>query len=169
MYLNIKRMFEEPEFDKDIDPCRGIGTKAFDAVSRLTPIVNVDLLIINENHNVLVSWRKDDVCGEGWHIPGGVVRYKETFAERLLKVAKEEIGIPITFDEQPLEINEILLPQSVRGHFISFLFRCYPEKEIITSAEKKQYDAGDLHWYKAATDIPLVKGQREYYTKYLKQ
>ncbi len=167
--MNIKETFSKDEFDKDINPCLGIGTNALDMVSCLTPIVNVDLLIINEDGKVLVSWRNDDVCGTGWHIPGGIVRYKESFEQRIRKVAEAELGI-FQFSKSPqlLEINEIFLPQDVRGHFISLLYQCDPIGIIKTVSDKNGYSAGDLHWFDYNKDISLIKGQKEIYTKYLR-
>lgn len=47
----------------------------FLVVASLTPIVNVDILIVKEG-NILLSWRDDEQCGAGWHLPGECVRLK---------------------------------------------------------------------------------------------
>lgn len=42
-------------------------------------MVNVDLLIKNVSSNeTLLTWREDEYYGPGWHVPGGIVRFKET-------------------------------------------------------------------------------------------
>ena len=167
MLINLKKLFDEDIYDKDINPADGIGTKAFEAVSCLTPIVNIDILIRNKEGKTLVSWREDAVCGNGWHLPGGIIRYKETFIERVHKTAISEIGSDVYVDEKPLEINEILLPQDIRGHFISVLYSCKLKEDLVFE-EKTSYQNGDLHWYEDGKDVQLVKGQRDIYTKYLK-
>jgi len=167
LQINLKEAFNNNVFDRIIDPSTGVGTDALDVISCLTPIVNVDLLIKNKDGKVLVSWRDDKVCGSGWHLPGGIVRYKESLLERVHKTAITELGVDVIVDESPLEINEIMLDQDIRGHFISILFKCEPFKDIHINNEISLIP-GVLHWYDYGQDKLLVKGQRDIYTKYLK-
>ena len=55
----------------------GLPDDIFYLVSRLTPMINVDLLIVNEQNEKLLTWREDQFYGPGWHIPGGIIRFKE--------------------------------------------------------------------------------------------
>ena len=88
--------------DKQIkNPSKGLPEELFFFTSRIVPLVNVDLLIKDENGRTLLSWR-DDEAGKGWHVLGGIIRFKETFAERLLKVAKTEIGRSVKLILSPL-------------------------------------------------------------------
>ena len=165
--MNLKREFDREEFNKEINPCNGLGKEAFEIVSEMTPIVNVDLLIRNENGQVLVSWRDDSVCKKGWHIPGGVVRFKETLLERVHKTAISELGTDVKVAPKPPEVNEIILDQDIRGHFISFLFECELCDSVKDISEEQCFEEGRLHWYRKGCDEPLVIGQRDIYSKYL--
>ena len=51
----------------------GLVDSVFYMVSRLTPMVNVDLLIKNDANQILLTWRADRYYGPGWHIPGGIM------------------------------------------------------------------------------------------------
>ena len=73
-----------------VDPRVGLPSEIFYFITRLTPMVNVDLLIKDENGRSLLSWRDDKFSGSGWHIPGGIVRYKEKMKNRLNEVAKQK-------------------------------------------------------------------------------
>lgn len=107
------------------DPTEGIGEEVFHLVSRFTPIVNVDLLIKNPAGEILLTWRDDQFYGPGWHIPGGVIRFKETFAERIAQVAQDELGTQVSCDYQPISVQEVMNhTRNTRGHFISILFNC---------------------------------------------
>lgn len=107
------------------DPKRGLPEDVFLFVSRVTPLLNVDLLIKNERSQTLLTWRDDGLHVPGWHVPGGIVRYKETLADRIHAVAVSELGVDVTFDAVPLAVNELIHPsRSVRGHFLSFLYAC---------------------------------------------
>src|SRR3954451_13793393 len=64
------------------EPVDGLPEEFFLFLSRYTPIVNVDLLIqeaIGEDRRrTLLTWRDDETYGAGWHVPGGIIRYKES-------------------------------------------------------------------------------------------
>ncbi len=118
-------------------------------ISRMTPLINVDLLIKDENGRTLLSWRDDEYAGTGWHVPGGIIRVKETIRKRLGKVAETEIGAKVKFDFKPLAINETIFKRRPLGHFVSFLFKGYlPSSFIPQNKGLKETDAGYLKWHK---------------------
>ncbi len=107
------------------DPRRGLPEDLFLFASRITPMVNVDLLIKDVEGQTLLTWRDDGYWKPGWHIPGGIVRYQEPIAERIRAVAWMELGARVAFEAVPLAIKEIIdRERRVRGHFISFLYQC---------------------------------------------
>ena len=106
------------------DPRRGLREDVFRFVSRITPLVNVDLLIQDERSRTLLTWRDDEFYGPGWHVPGGIIRYKETAADRIRACAREELGTDVSSDAAPLLVTESIRDHNTRGHHISLLFRC---------------------------------------------
>lgn len=107
-----------------IDPDKGLSPDLFRLVSRITPLVNVDLLVQDETLGTLLSWRPRGNYKPGWHVPGGIIRVRETFGQRLEKVAMLELGAKVTFDTQPVAINEMIhKTANTRVHFVSFLYR----------------------------------------------
>ncbi len=107
------------------DPARGLPEDIFLLISRLTPLVNVDLLIRDDRGRTLLTWREDAYYGAGWHVPGGIIRFKETAAERLRAVAREELGAEADPEPAPVAFHEEIHPErAIRGHFISLLYRC---------------------------------------------
>lgn len=147
-------------------PSKGLPEEIFLFVSRVTPLVNVDLLIKDESGRVLLSWRDDIYAGRGWHLPGGIVRYKEKLETRIQQVAKNEIGTSVKYDPVPVAINQVFSKHKNRGHFISILYKCFlsckfiPENKGLT---KK--DAGFLAWYNSCPKN-LIK-VHEIYRKYI--
>ena len=94
-------------------------------VSRITPLVNVDLLIRDARGRTLLTWRSDRFYGPGWHVPGGIIRFRETAAERIRIVARRELGAEVEFGPSPLFVHEGIHPERRdRGHFVSLLYRC---------------------------------------------
>lgn len=114
------------------NPSDGLPKDAFLFISRMTPLINVDLLIKNEKEQTLLTWRDDGYHGPGWHIPGSIIRYKEKVADRIDAVAKKELGARVNFKKEPLAINEVICSRKTRGHFISLLYEC----KLISSLDK---------------------------------
>lgn len=154
--------------DKEIaNPQAGLPNEMFRFISRITPLINVDLLIKDENRRTLLSWRDDQYAGKGWHIPGGIIRFKETFETRIKEVAKSEIGAKIKFDSNPMAINQLINKEcGIRGHFISILYKCsLPSVFVPENKGLKETDAGYLKWHKTCPEN-LLKFH-EIYRKYL--
>ena len=78
-----------------MDARAGLGKRLFEAISSLTPSVSVELIIrsADQKHSLL-TWRDDELYGPGWHVPGGVVRFKENMINRVETVVHQEIGVP---------------------------------------------------------------------------
>ena len=80
----------------------GLGTELFLFSSTLMPVVNVDLLVTNPKHEILLSWRDDSHTGKGWHIPGGCVRFKEKLMDRVQKTAIAELEAGVVCQPEQL-------------------------------------------------------------------
>lgn len=150
------------------NPSMGLPDDVFYYISRTTPLVNVDLLIKDENGRTVLSWRNDQYAGKGWHVPGGIVRFKEALEVRVQKVAEIELGVKdISFDPIPMALNQIINRQSnIRGHFISILYKCFLSSALVLynkglSAE----DSGYLMWHDFCPSN-LIEVQ-EIYRKYI--
>lgn len=145
------------------DASAGLPEEIFLYISRTTPLVNVDLLIGDELGRVLLSWRSDPYSGQGWHIPGGIVRFKETFESRIEKVAELEIGAPVRYEQTPIAVQQTILKEhDIRGHFISFLYRCFvPSTFIPENTGLSPRDAGYLAWHEKCPEN-LIQGHNVY-------
>lgn len=107
------------------EPENGLPDDLFYFISRTTPLINVDLLIKDEGGRTLLTWRDDGRYSPSWHVPGGIIRYKEEIASRIAAVALLELGTTVHFQPVPMAVNEIILPEKRnRAHFISLLYGC---------------------------------------------
>lgn len=132
------------------NPTDGLPEEIFLFVSRITPMVNVDLLVKNDNGEILLTWRDDEFHGPGWHVPGGIIRYKEKIKDRIKAVARNELGADIEFSPTPLMVSEIIQrDERNRGHFISMLYGCRlissPDKNLHCADEKPK--AREWKWH----------------------
>ncbi len=148
------------------DATKGLPEEIFLFSTEITPMVNVDLVIRNNLGEILLSWREDEYCGQGWHIPGGIVRYKELLEERIDKVALEEVGCRVITNYKAVEVKELVTNQSIRGHFISFIYECrVPEDYQINNKDIKKGTVGFLEWHKAFPDnmVPVHAFYKDYF------
>jgi ADP-ribose pyrophosphatase YjhB (NUDIX family) len=144
------------------DPRHGLPNEVFRFVSRLTPLVNVDLLIQDQGRTLL-TWRDDEFYGPGWHVPGGIIRFKESTNHRLRACAREELGAAIEPDTEPLLVSEMISTGDSRGHFVSLLFRCHVISPLdeVRRAVSKSPSPGQWQWHRTCPPN-LLEEQRHY-------
>ena len=140
----------------------GLPEELFLFVSRVTPLINVDLLIQDEDKRTLLTWRDDEYFGQGWHLPGSIIRYKERAADRVQKCARQELGAEVDFESSPTVIVETAEERRTRGHFISLLYRCTlksgPDPKLKAGDKPK---VGEWQWHKGCPEN-ILKVQRVY-------
>ena len=142
----------------------GLPSHLFEYVSSITPIINVDLLVHNPCKGIILSWRSDKFYGPGWHVPGGIIRFKENFLDRLKYVARNEINSNEDMEFNLISINQIMNPdRDIRGHFISLLFFAEMHQNKIINNGVKEGENGFLKWHKYIPEN-LIKQHKRYET-----
>lgn len=134
------------------DPRQGLPSPVFEMLLALTPLANVDLLVKNAEGDTLLAWR-DDAYGAGWHVPGGIIRFREPAAERIRKVAELELGAAVEAESRPCDVVELFYD---RGHFLSLLFRCRLTSAPATLGTVRFADGaphhGDIGWVRGVPE-----------------
>lgn len=146
--------------DLELDASAGMDEELFLLVSSLVPLPNVDLLISNHLGQILLSYRDDEYYGKSWHIPGGCLRFNESFEHCIQETSKREIGCPVIFDEVPLSVKNVIrgpnnnqLHPNERGHNVAILFKCsLPDGFMIDNGDKSITDNGYLKWFDKLPD-----------------
>ena len=99
----LKKLIEKIESHIE-NPSKGLPEDIFNLAGRLTPFINVDLLVQDDLGRTLLSWRDESLfennLSSAWHIPGGIIRLRETISQRLDKVAMNEMGGKLIFPSQ---------------------------------------------------------------------
>ncbi len=148
------------------NPSSGLPDDVFYYISRTTPLVNVDLLIKDEKGRTILAWRDDVYCGKGWHVPGGIIRFKETFEARIQKVALLEVGTEVEFEKTPIKMTQLIHEERAdRGHFISLLYRCFlPGSFVPENKGVPPCQPGYVMWHDTCPDnlLKLHDIYREY-------
>jgi len=150
------------------NPAGGLPEEFFLFISKFTPLINVDLVIQDDRRRTLLTWRRDETYGAGWHIPGVIVRYKETTEARIQATALAELGAEVEFDPQPLAIEQHREPERrERGHFISLVYRCRlagPPDEALRYIQGEP-ERGQWAWHEhcPANLLPVQVGYRRFF------
>lgn len=154
--------------DERVDEKRGgLPEDLFLFVSRITPLVNVDLLITDKRLGTLLTWRHDKFFGPGWHVPGGIIRFGEYAADRIRITADDELGAQVESESIPALFHESISPdRRERGHFISLLYRC----RLVTGLDQARRNTstnplpGQWQWHRScpADLIPQQSMYRQF-------
>lgn len=145
-------------------PQEGLPEPVFRLLSRLTPLLSVDLLVKDSAGRTLLTWRQDESYGPGWHVPGGIVRYKESAVHRVHEVARVELGAQVDVEPVPLTIQEFLRPnRTERAHIVAMLFRCRLLTDLDASLcfDPKMPRPGYWEWHRDCPDN-LIQQQQPY-------
>jgi len=150
------------------NPNIGLPNEIFYFISRNTPLVNVDLLIVDEKDRVLLTWREDTFTGSGWHIPGGIIRVGESAVSRINKVAELELHAEVTIQKGPLFVHEFINKKnSDRCHFISLPYRCRMCKDFKVSEFNESLpdeNRGHAKWFEIPP-VDTINIQKSYLKK----
>jgi len=138
-----------------LDGHDGLTQELFLLVSALVPIPNVDLLVVNQQNQLLLSRRNDEYFQKSWHIPGGCMRYGESLEQRIQATAQRELGSQVRFDSEPIAVRNVLRGENTsqrypkeRGHNIAILYQCWlPEDFHIDNGSKTEDQDGYLRWF----------------------
>ena len=132
----------------------------FNYVSSITPLVSVELIITCPSNLVLLSWRDDDLYGPGWHLPGGIVRHKESLINRIRLVASKECSIENFESCTFLQVNQVMnTNRDLRGHFIALVFGL--TLDYIPTLQKVDRQNGSLGLFSSAP-LDLIDQHRQF-------
>ncbi len=139
----------------DINSEEGLPEELFLLVSSLVPLPNVDLLIVGDDNRILLTRRRDSFFENSWHIPGGTMRYGESFEHAIKSTALRELKSSVSFDDEPIAVKNVIrglnnrqeYPRE-RGHNVAILYRCFlPQDYVIDNGELTEKDNGYIKWF----------------------
>lgn len=108
----------------------------FVALCKSVPMVAVNLAVMPDKNHVLLTYRKDEFY-DSWHIPGSILRYKESPKDAIERVCRKEISVKI----KKLRFVGYFNDHDVRGHELVLLYAAHP---INTPREGEYFKFGKL-------------------------
>ena len=96
--------------EEGIDPTKGLPKELFHFATTLIPCANIDRFITRGNQ-LLLTWCHDEFYDQGWHIPGGCLRMRETLDNRVQETARNEIGTEVIYDPNSFFTREVMVTE----------------------------------------------------------
>jgi colanic acid biosynthesis protein WcaH len=72
-----------------------LDPETFLKIVKLTPLVSIDLIILNENDEVLLGYRKNRPAKDSWFVPGGKILKDERIPAAIRRISHTELGLEL--------------------------------------------------------------------------
>ncbi|MGX9418438.1 GDP-mannose mannosyl hydrolase [Vibrio sp. WJH972] len=74
----------------------------FSTVIESTPLVSIDLVVLDQNGQALLGQRLNRPAKDYWFVPGGRIQKNETLESAFQRLTQEELGTAFTIDQARL-------------------------------------------------------------------
>jgi len=131
-----------------------LDPETFLEIVKLTPLVSIDLIILNNKGEVLLGFRKNQPAKDSWFVPGGKILKDERIPSAIRRISRSELG----FDLDPalalfkgvfehLYLDNFAGREGVSTHYIVLAH----EFHLPSGARVRGDDQhSDLHWWSTA-------------------
>ncbi|MDP2562093.1 GDP-mannose mannosyl hydrolase [Psychrobium sp. 1_MG-2023] len=79
-----------------------LNKETFSTVIKSTPLVSIDLVVINQEGQALLGERLNRPAKNFWFVPGGRIQKDEALADAFKRLTLEELGQQFSIDEAEL-------------------------------------------------------------------
>ena len=130
----------------------------FVALGKSVPLIAIDLAVMPDPKHILLTYRKDEFY-DNWHIPGMILRHKESVFDRLRNVARDELCIRI----KNIKFVGFFEYHEVRNHAIGLLFVARP---IGIPCDGQYFDTKRPPKNFLSSQLPAIKLLRNFSKKF---
>ena len=130
----------------ELDKSRRLTDEEYKFIFSRVPRLCLDFIIIKDN-KIILSKRDIEPYKGFWHLPGGMVRYKESFDDAAERILQDELGVSSTnkeligFIEFPEEVNE----NGLHVHSVSIVFKTKLDEGKIRGSKQ----AGEVDFFES--------------------
>ena len=97
-----------------------LDAETFKTIVDATPLVSIDLLVRDSDHQILVGRRINRPAQGYWFVPGGRIRKNERLTDAFLRLTEQELGIALSIESaRYLGLYEHFYTDSVFGDEVS--------------------------------------------------
>jgi colanic acid biosynthesis protein WcaH len=96
---------------------RLLPDEVFEQVIENAPLVAIDLLVEDQDHRVLLGWRKNPPAQSSWFVPGGRIQKNETLEQAFARITLAELGQAFDMEQSVFTgVYQHFYPDNFRGH-----------------------------------------------------
>ncbi len=77
---------------------RWVEPEIFRCIVENTPLVSIDIILLNKNEKILLGLRKNRPAKGFWFVPGGRIFKGETRRKALEEISKKELGVELSIE-----------------------------------------------------------------------
>lgn len=124
-----------------------LDKKTFQTVVRSVPLISIDLVVMNQQHQILLGLRTNRPAQGYWFVPGGRILKDESMAEAFCRLSTAELGI--TFDIEDADFlgvyehfyNDNFSGTDFSTHYLvlGYRFRCELDLSTLPNIQHQQY------------------------------
>ncbi|MEL4387167.1 GDP-mannose mannosyl hydrolase [Shewanella xiamenensis] len=126
----------------------------FSTVIDSTPLVSIDLVVINEQGQALLGQRLNRPAKGYWFVPGGRIQKNEALADAFKRLTLDELGLAFTIEQSSLLgpfdhfYDDYVFGDDVSTHYVAIAFILKLECELANLPLDIQH--GGYQWFDIA-------------------
>ncbi|WP_434341262.1 GDP-mannose mannosyl hydrolase [Motilimonas cestriensis] len=123
----------------------------FTTVIESTPLVSIDLVVINKQGQALLGQRLNRPAQGYWFVPGGRILKNEALADAFKRLTLDELGQAFTIEQASLLgpfdhfYDDYVFGDGVTTHYVAIAFILKLECELASLPLDMQH--GGYHWF----------------------
>lgn len=100
----------------------------FKVVLQSTPLVSIDLLVVNQLQQVLLGRRKNRPAQHDWFVPGGRIQKNESLAAAFSRLTEQELGQRLAITSASLQgaydhfYNDSVYGEGISTHYVALAY-----------------------------------------------
>jgi colanic acid biosynthesis protein WcaH len=124
-----------------------LDAQTFSDVIKNTPLVSIDLVVVNENGQALLGQRLNRPAKGYWFVPGGRIQKNERIETAFKRLTLDELGTEFSIEQaQLLGPFTHLYADNVFGeefgtHYVAIAYRLVVNSQELNLPIDKQHDA----------------------------
>ncbi|MGB5118801.1 MAG: GDP-mannose mannosyl hydrolase [Providencia rettgeri] len=128
-----------------------LDESTFSTVIESTPLVSIDLVVINAQGQALLGKRLNRPAKDYWFVPGGRILKNEALADAFKRLTRDELGQAFTIEQASLLgpfdhfYDDYVFGDEVTTHYVAIAFILKLEYELANLPLDVQH--GGYQWF----------------------
>ena len=105
-----------------------LDQQTFSTVIKSSPLVSIDLVVINQNGQALLGQRLNRPAKGFWFVPGGRILKNESLASAFKRLTRDELGTEFAIEQATLQgpydhfYNDNVFGEEFSTHYVAISF-----------------------------------------------